>query len=600
MISKHTAFNAKFLFPKEVANSFVPIEQFKDLLKTGNSVILGPRGCGKTTLLKMLTREALDVWCSRALDEKYRLYQYRPDFEAVYIPSDSRWTKELNDILENPSFTQTERIFIQRLLVTFSVLREWVVAFDGLLSQQTEIKTKLAEAIVREFKFKNTTASFTDIKNHINGLAAELRGVINLSAVDQIKDLVRNTPPIYCADIINICEIFVNLYEAAVEKTTLHKPSRWALCFDELEIAPKWLQDELITSLRSTDKRFLLKLTWSPILPQEFRTAPQREDDYEPIKLWYSHVSDAQIFCESLATNILHSRIGSASILIENLLGSSIFASDHRDGKKDYERDSNLYRAMLELAEDDPSFKLLLERRNINSTDPYTDDVTLRDTLFRKIKPVVLLRWAFGIEGNKRSRKNPLVYCGKEVLFNMSEGNPRRLNNLLNDLIDSVIKSGDVDKKIPMVPYPVQAKLFSDASNQFLNSLKAVPTKNYVKSAANTTSVYGLVDAIGKNFSIRILDKDFPLDPAGSFTVDENIDEKLEEIIRLALERGAIVYMGDSQNEIATKIRGSTFRLSYMVSPRYRLLMRNYSSVSLGSCLSTSASPDQIQLNLDG
>src|SRR5687768_3296157 len=97
MSTFHSEFNARWLSPEQVAVQFVPIPQFHRLLQPRHSLLLGPRGSGKTTLLKMVTRRALAVWRART-DSARGTEPSVPGFEAIYIPSDVRWSYELKEL----------------------------------------------------------------------------------------------------------------------------------------------------------------------------------------------------------------------------------------------------------------------------------------------------------------------------------------------------------------------------------------------------------------------------------------------------------------------------------------------------------------------
>ncbi len=114
--SGYSAFNARWLEPEEVARLFVPTLPFKSLVGIQNSLLMGPRGCGKTTLLlKMLTRRAQRVWRER-LPREPQWADYRgPDFEAVYVPSDVRWSFELSSISQELAASPTDAERMQRL-----------------------------------------------------------------------------------------------------------------------------------------------------------------------------------------------------------------------------------------------------------------------------------------------------------------------------------------------------------------------------------------------------------------------------------------------------------------------------------------------------
>lgn len=55
-------FNAKAMTFREVASTFVSSTKFAELAGRWNALLVGPRGSGKTTLMKMLSVEALRAW----------------------------------------------------------------------------------------------------------------------------------------------------------------------------------------------------------------------------------------------------------------------------------------------------------------------------------------------------------------------------------------------------------------------------------------------------------------------------------------------------------------------------------------------------------
>ena len=120
--SIYGAFNARWLEPEDVARSFVPTIPFKSLVRLQNSLLMGPRGCGKTTLLKMLTRRAQRVWqVERASREPQWADYRRPDFEAIYIPSDVRWSVRILNRLQNREMRAEWPVEAEPLSASFSL-----------------------------------------------------------------------------------------------------------------------------------------------------------------------------------------------------------------------------------------------------------------------------------------------------------------------------------------------------------------------------------------------------------------------------------------------------------------------------------------------
>lgn len=582
--SKYTAFNARFLTDQEVAQSFIPTPQFKVLLSTAHSILMGPRGCGKTTLLKMLSKRAFDVWAENfAIKGDIGRYT-APDFLAVYIPSDSRWAKEINSLGELHKLDVYEVEKIQRILIALSILSQWTIKFDEELEGKSRLRIELASKFIETWGLEGAAPSFIDIRSTITKIASDIRGQLIFGK--KAESLLMLPASIH-SNLIDICSICADLY-SSVETG---KNPKWAICFDELEISPKWMQDELISSLRSVDQRLLLKLTWSPVLPAVIKNGPENLQDVDFIRLWYSHIADARQFCNSLADRVVKDVLSNDSITALSVFGRSTFVSDSGD---DYERGSEFYRSMQSLASVDNSFSSLLIKYNVDPNDPFSEDQSLRDSLFRKIKPVVLIRETFIKDNRRRSRKRPHLYCGLDMIFSMSEGNPRRLIKLLNDLIDLGYRDSiSPSVSSPLISYMDQARILSSLSSQFLSYVKSIPSEAFGEKAL---TLFDLINAIGSFFSSNILGDEFPLDPVGSFVVDNEVDSKIEAVLRVGLDCGAIIYIGSSPNEVADKILGSRFRITFMLSPKLKLLARNYKEVPLQNCLGGTKNLKQLSI----
>src|SRR4051794_35756825 len=93
------SFNAKNSSQEEVAETFVSSPDFFNLARNNHTFVLGPRGCGKTTMFKMLTTAAMANWKPSTKKEKL-LHQNMP-FIAIYFPSDELWKDQLNNIINS-------------------------------------------------------------------------------------------------------------------------------------------------------------------------------------------------------------------------------------------------------------------------------------------------------------------------------------------------------------------------------------------------------------------------------------------------------------------------------------------------------------------
>src|ERR1700753_2326835 len=84
--------NARALSAPQVAETFVLSSHFTDLCRRRHSIVLGPRGSGKATLLKMLQPAALEVWKHPKADEIASAL----DFTAIFVATDISWSAQLS------------------------------------------------------------------------------------------------------------------------------------------------------------------------------------------------------------------------------------------------------------------------------------------------------------------------------------------------------------------------------------------------------------------------------------------------------------------------------------------------------------------------
>ncbi len=582
--SNYSAFNARWLEPEDVARSFVATTHYESLLRTQNSLLMGPRGCGKTTLLKMLTRRAQKIWIEEHLSNEKIAQDYRPpDFEVIYIASDIRWKSELDSLPAALPASPKVAELVQRCLVSISALIECTKTFEEILEEKDIDPTELAKKFILHFGLGATLPLFAEIRVRLRDWIEVLQGHLVRGDQDGLeKALAGHHSSLYGHSLsapTKACSIFDEYVRTAA-------PRRWALCFDEIEIAPSWLQDELFKALRSFEQRFLLKITWSPVLPEALAFTQERHNDFAAIQMWHGHVNDARPFCNEFATRYVQDKFNSATLTPREVFGYSLFSQEDSEGAEVYGRGSAIWLAMQRLAGHDESFRQYLQDHNISPEDPTAFDVAVRDKSLRKAKPVVILREAYRGKNNgqrqRRSRKNVSVFFGEDVIYAMSEGNPRLLRGLLNDLFD---EAGKPSASWPIGP-EVQSRVFNAAAERTLAGIRAHPTKG----SPRKKSLGGIVESVGEYLHDELVFGEFSVDPAGSFFVDEDVHPSAVQDINVGLLLGAFVHVKTKDNDLPTSIVGSRFRLSYMLSPRFGLPFRANRAIRLSTALKVQSS----------
>ncbi|MCE2399131.1 MAG: hypothetical protein J4F34_08930 [Gemmatimonadetes bacterium] len=584
------AFNARWLSPAEVAENFVPVPAFEELVSTHHAVLLGPRGSGKTTLLKMLTRRALNTWSTLLEEDPEPAANLAlPSFEAVYLPSDVRWSIELSALSDDPAVGSEPAVLLQRFLVTASSIQAVARTLSLLCSKDDRL---LESEVVKEFVVNNWSlrapapATLTQLSTAVTVASNQIRGVVNRRNADDIATLVSRLPKDWTSGALDVpillCDIF--------NRHAGHKVrgERWAFCFDELEIAPPWLRQELLVSLRSVTQPYLLKLTGTPVFPLEALGSAARDHDFKQIMLWHGRAHDARPFACQLASRFVRDHFG-PDATPKGIFGHSSVheeADEESTSSAKYDRDSREYKDFVKLAKRDDSFAQLLHEKGLDPSDPFTKNTRLKDSLLRKIRPLVVLRLAFlGKDNRLRSRRKvPELYSGIEVLYDVCEGNPRWLLGLISDL-NNPCRKGSRRSEVVVSPQ-AQAEILLSFARRFHDELTARTVRQSGEEEERHRWTLGdLVGNVAKALSNRLLFSPFSLDPVGTFRMDQGQPPQIEKLVEAGLDAGAFIYVGGRKQVTPNKLEGSRLRLSYRLAPLYRLPLRSYRDVILTSLL---------------
>jgi len=164
----YNTYNARYLEPKQVAEKFIYSESFEALIKNRHSVILGARGCGKTTLMKMLTLPALHNW----RHEKASEIRKNIPFYAIYISTDVYW-----DVKEQAYDEQLKRFGnfadkISKFSVNSNVFISLCDTFQNVIQYELCIndidkEIELSNFLIENWKLENTIPKLDFVKESI-------------------------------------------------------------------------------------------------------------------------------------------------------------------------------------------------------------------------------------------------------------------------------------------------------------------------------------------------------------------------------------------------------------------------------------------------
>lgn len=609
--TQNEAFNARNLRPEQVAETFIVNPAYHDLVGNDHVLLMGPRGSGKTTLFKMLTLPALYSWDNQFAKDLLM----HPRFVAVYIPSDIQWHQQLKYSEESLDFQDRFGESVSIAAVTTSILLALCTTFRDRLKYEfpsldsTEKQAALCSRLISAWHLPPTIPYLPAIEEALESRMSQVRLIASRAYATHGKSLVGEDLPKF---------FYLDYFTAVKEAITVfdhlfcdQRPLRWALCFDELELAPQWLQKRLMMETRSTDQRFVFKLSTSP-LPDFWNQTPATFlNDFHRIPMWEYGMEEKKRtfdFCDNLTRSVLLRKGITATP--RELFGTSLTADycDGRDKPEEYGRGSDIWKLIRDAADRDPSLRSILTKKGISATDPATASVEKRDQVLRKIKPILLFRNAFSKVDEKgniqiRSRKVADIYSGVEAIYKISDGNPRWLIWIVNELLGHLSDAKDGTSTI--ISPSKQARVLTRASQQFSALVGALPeaTEEYYGSRI---SLQAILRMIGEYFSRSMLLGAFSLDPIGTFVVDERTPDSIRRLLSVAVHQGAVILVdGPDSTDFSLELTGKRCRLSYTLSPTYRLPLRKYAAIQLSECLGkvmprrSIADPLQIELLLE-
>lgn len=587
------SFNARNLDPTQVAQRFIPPRQFDELILRNHSIVVGPRGSGKTTLLKMLQLPALASWKHQDADR----FRMNIDFTGVFVAADISWGAQLTALGE-ARLSDDIRTLLGFSAFTTHMLSALVRAMKEAMSSaiadvpslarlyvnlDRETIAALVRSLAREWELAPELPTFFALQTALQGRLSRIAQIANQLALASVRELDPNTAEtrFLYLDALSAVSFGIEQFN-----TYADQPYRkWALLFDELEIAPQAIRQALLKALRSTNPNLLFKLSLSPyhqdagLLNTAIAAMPAQ--DYQPIELWYARKEHGFQFSRALVEAMI-ADAGCDGVAPEDIFGAaSIGMRDEASGAQlsDYRPGTDLHKRYQRLAIKDPSFAAYISENRVDLDRMHELSSAERASIVRKVTSIVMVREAYrsepqAIGGGQRlgrSRKNANIYYGVDTLLAIVEGNPRWLIGLMGPMIRRF------KEDTQRVPRAVQAIAISTAANRFRALLRTIPyvpdgTGPFRYKHMASRGLLTLLDALGTRFRRHVIVDDFSPDPVLSFTVDANTSDSLLLALGRALNAGAIIMVPDSGAEaVASSIRGKRFRLSYMLATSYDL-----------------------------
>lgn len=599
--------NARHATAAEVARTFVPPTFFDELLEPKHVVLVGPRGSGKTTLLKMLTTPAIEAWHHPIA----AMAREKTTYTSVYVPSDITWREqflamaqqlgdaELATTLARSAFTShLHRAFVSSVMTRLETYIEPKPHGEPFrrVPFTRAAEESLTRSLAKAWSFPRPAPTLPILREMLSERIEEIYFIATqerlLGTDGRAQRLASNrwVHVHYLHSIPTLIEVTNN---------ALGEPQgRWGFLFDELEIAPEWLQRELYASLRSVDQRAIFKLAMAPYMP--FGTIvpeakPIGVQDYTPIPLLGQNVRNTVNFCCAIWDQLISDR-GLAALPPEDVLGRSRWSDDPDEPDSKYIEGSKFANQVQELQAKDSSFDRYIERFQAQPSTWAGMTERRRAQVLRKAQPIIYLRNYYLKSGGskmppRKSRKAHGLFGGFPTVFTLTDGNPRIIKAVLSSLIDVWIQTQR------RVDFSTQGRLLKQAAEIFKSTLSnAVGPQPRIRHFG--TGVVPLLECISQYFAVGVYGPGFNPDPRLTFIVDENAPPEVAKAIGVALNLGGVVLIGSNSEELFGDVVGKRFRLSYLIGLLEELPTRLGPEVKLSRLLDGSVQSGDSQVNL--
>lgn len=563
-------YNARSLPAVDVARSFVPPEpHFVRLLSRNHTLLLGPRGSGKTTLLKMLTTRALAAW----KHDNAQDYIQRIEFNAAFVPADVAWGRQVEAFGTLFDPRKSEAAFVIHTLRALVFAMREAIELGRAAAPDHAKRLAVLMSPSQESQFVNLVSESLQIRPRLpTVLGLELALQASLDLINVSGDLANFGIDSFASKL--------SLLISAFNGITGGDQRRWALLFDELEIAPARIKSFLLSGIRSFDERIVIKLALAPFMDdagfERDPKSPQPLHDYHAIQLTYPNKEEAFAFSSQLFLETLQ-RLGLETKSLATVLrvptGTESFS--RRAGR----RVGSIPREFVSLYEKDESFRRYYDEKGFDNPAYTFDEATTAQDI-RKVLPIViardyyLRRFAGGRVTANRSRKAPTLYTGHPSLIEITEGNPRAIMTMVGPMAQDFVKDRASFRDEDFIPPTLQGTAIRRVELLLTSLLQVIPLD--LGGFAKGKGLLDFVDQVGRAFETRLLSKPFAPDYVGTFILDENVTPAVVSAVGKALNAGAFVHVPspDSNSDILLRgLVGQRFRVSYALASRYRLLL---------------------------
>jgi hypothetical protein len=452
---------ARVFTDDRIVKEFQPTPRFWSLFNEEHEILVGARGSGKTHLLRMMRYSLL-----RRLDHEIAKKRCQElDFLAIFAPTNLEFLDSFSEF-KNDKFGKTKYFqFGYNCLIAVNFLEEIKSLIkdqvDGEFEQDLAAKT-IAERIASAW-IGGAPRAITRI-SQIQQYIQTLYGTFSSANPNFDRD---HTTQLFSKQ---IGSMLATSGPVVAEVLKLKKEPKWIICIDEAEFLEADLQMIINSLMRSsTTGNFTIKMATLPFHHQTLSTSvssaplsPTGDDfKYVPIDLDFDS-EEFRRFAEQICVNRLNCAgnplgIAALSEIIEIIGGDNqIDYFANCVGKLDAQRNA-IERGIISQRPKAAMASTSAEKIGSSST---------RKTIYDKYAPIYFTRKMKLL--SQKGNTTPGWYAGASMLYKLSQGNPRRLIQLLYSLFEIRLAGKIVSVKD-------QHRALFDFSQRLVDSSLALP-----------------------------------------------------------------------------------------------------------------------------
>ncbi len=582
-------FNARRASPAQVAADFVaPYEYWALAGSTDPQLLIGPRGIGKTTLLKMLVGEALEAWDGADADRARKAVR----FTGAFVAADRMWAGQLDQLEIGVPAQHRSRFGVAALTyMTLGALAQSAlrrvdaragVHPHGRVELSAAFEEHLAQTVAARWNTHPATGSISGLEDQAAANVAYVGQLMQHVAnpdlsEEEVEEVVRDQ--VLDVELFSAALLFIQQFNKAVDE----RDHPWVILIDEFEFLPAASRLQLGAAFQGRSPILSYKMSIAPYTGLDpFKGMPL--NDWSKVRLTHPKREQSHAFTErivtrqiALATTELGRDPAKAPTPAE-LFGPGGFEAredeSYAEGSQNAHDIANLLRLDAGFAEWFDAKVGQSRLSGITRSPSYS--------LIRKAMPLIRLRLEYrklsqrAAAVTRRSRHRiPDLYAGKENIYAMAEGNPRWIKALTHALLEHWSGSRKIRRSR-------QAASIYATADELYNTLKAVPVDHRESDGTEFTfigdslSPFELTGALGEYVERRTHAVRFTPDLPGAFRVDVD-DPWVEDVVNSLVFLGALVYEPARPAEHDVDV----VRLAHMWAPIFRLLPRKGKERSL-------------------